>query len=88
MREIAEAIGRGLKAPVVSLSQEEAPAHFGWLAMFAGFDMLPDTHDPMADHFSDEQLDGAMRRMREAIAKAVALATPHEAFLAQNGAAA
>jgi nucleoside-diphosphate-sugar epimerase len=39
MREIAEVIGRGLKLPVVSLSQEEAPAHFGWLAMFAGFDM-------------------------------------------------
>lgn len=39
MREIAEVIGRGLKLPVVSLSLEEAPAHFGWLAMFAGFDM-------------------------------------------------
>ncbi len=39
MREIAEVIGRGLKLPVVSLSQEEAQAHFGWLAMFAGFDM-------------------------------------------------
>jgi nucleoside-diphosphate-sugar epimerase len=39
MREIAEVIGRGLKVPVVSLSQEEAKAHFGWLAMFAGFDM-------------------------------------------------
>jgi nucleoside-diphosphate-sugar epimerase len=39
MREIAEVIGRGLKVPVVSVSQEEAPAHFGWLAMFAGFDM-------------------------------------------------
>jgi nucleoside-diphosphate-sugar epimerase len=39
MREIAEVIGRGLKVPVVSLSAEEAPAHFGWLAMFAGFDM-------------------------------------------------
>jgi nucleoside-diphosphate-sugar epimerase len=39
MREIAEVIGRGLKLPVVSLSQGEAPAHFGWLAMFAGFDM-------------------------------------------------
>ncbi len=39
MREIAEAIGQGLKMPVVSLSPEEAPAHFGWLAMFAGFDM-------------------------------------------------
>jgi nucleoside-diphosphate-sugar epimerase len=39
MRKIAEAIGRGLKVPVASLSPEEAPAHFGWLAMFAGFDM-------------------------------------------------
>jgi nucleoside-diphosphate-sugar epimerase len=39
MREIAEVIGRGLKVPVVSLSQEEAQAHFGWLAMFAGVDM-------------------------------------------------
>jgi nucleoside-diphosphate-sugar epimerase len=39
MWETAEAIGRGLKVPVVSLSPEEAPAHFGWLAMFAGFDM-------------------------------------------------
>jgi nucleoside-diphosphate-sugar epimerase len=39
MREIAEVIGRGLKVPVVCLSQEKAQAHFGWLAMFAGFDM-------------------------------------------------
>ena len=39
MREIAEVIGQGLNVPVVSLSQEEAQAHFGWLAMFAGFDM-------------------------------------------------
>jgi nucleoside-diphosphate-sugar epimerase len=39
MREIAEVIGRGLKVPVVSLSAEQAPAHFGWLAMFAGLDM-------------------------------------------------
>jgi nucleoside-diphosphate-sugar epimerase len=39
MREIAEAIGRGLKVPVKSLSPEEAQAHFGWLAMFAGMDL-------------------------------------------------
>ncbi len=39
VRNIAEVIGRGLKVPVVSLSQEEAPAHFGWLAAFMGFDM-------------------------------------------------
>jgi nucleoside-diphosphate-sugar epimerase len=39
MREIAEVIGRGLRVPVVSLSAAEAQAHFGWLAMFASFDM-------------------------------------------------
>jgi nucleoside-diphosphate-sugar epimerase len=38
-REIAEAIGRGLKIPVVSLRLEEAAGHFGWLAMFAGLDI-------------------------------------------------
>jgi nucleoside-diphosphate-sugar epimerase len=39
MREIAAVIGRGLKVPVVGLAPEQAQAHFGWLAMFAGFDM-------------------------------------------------
>ena len=39
MREIAEVIGQGLKVPVVSISQEQAAEHFGWLAIFAGLDM-------------------------------------------------
>jgi len=39
MREIAEVIGRGLTVPVISVSPEEAPAHFGWLAAFAGRDL-------------------------------------------------
>lgn len=39
MREIAEVIGRGLEVPVVSIAPEQALAHFGWLAMFASFDM-------------------------------------------------
>ena len=38
-RDIAEAIGRGLKVPVVSKSPEEAAAHFGWLGTFAGLDL-------------------------------------------------
>ena len=37
-RAIAEAIGRGLQLPVVSLSPEAAAGHFGWMAFFAGMD--------------------------------------------------
>jgi nucleoside-diphosphate-sugar epimerase len=39
MKAIAEALGRGLKVPVKSIKPEEAEAHFGWLAVFAGLDM-------------------------------------------------
>jgi nucleoside-diphosphate-sugar epimerase len=39
-RDIAEAIGRGLKVPVVSKSPEEAAAHFGGIGMFVGRDLI------------------------------------------------
>ena len=39
LREIAEAMGRGLEVPVVSKSPEEAGEHFGWLAHFVGADV-------------------------------------------------
>jgi nucleoside-diphosphate-sugar epimerase len=39
MRDIAEVIGKGLKVPVISLSREEAQAHFGFLSMFASHDL-------------------------------------------------
>ena len=39
VRQFAEVIGAGLNLPLKSLSPDEAKAHFGWLAMFAGMDM-------------------------------------------------
>jgi nucleoside-diphosphate-sugar epimerase len=39
VRAIAEAIGRGLKVPVVSISAEQAGEHFGWLGPFASLDV-------------------------------------------------
>lgn len=39
MRDIAEAIGRGLKVPAISLSPEEAAVHFGWMTLFASSDL-------------------------------------------------
>jgi nucleoside-diphosphate-sugar epimerase len=39
MKAVLEALARGLKVPVKSLSPEEVAAHFGWLAPFAGLDM-------------------------------------------------
>jgi len=38
-REIAEALGRGLDLPTVSIAPEEAATHFGWMAMFVSLDM-------------------------------------------------
>jgi nucleoside-diphosphate-sugar epimerase len=38
-KDVAETIGRGLNVKVVSLTPEEAPAHFGWWGMFAGGDL-------------------------------------------------
>ncbi len=39
VRNIAEAIGRGLNVPVVSIAAEQAAGHFGWLAEFVGRDL-------------------------------------------------
>jgi nucleoside-diphosphate-sugar epimerase len=38
-RDIAEAIGRRLKVPVISKPPEKAAEHFGWLGAFVGLDL-------------------------------------------------
>lgn len=39
VRAIAEVIGQGLNVPVVSLAPQQTAAHFGWLGIFAGWDV-------------------------------------------------
>ncbi|MCW6511802.1 SDR family oxidoreductase [Lichenifustis flavocetrariae] len=39
VRTVAEILGKGLNVPVKSITPEEVPAHFGWMAMFAGMDL-------------------------------------------------
>lgn len=39
MKDIAETIARVLDIPAVSMTAEQAQAHFGWMAMFVGFDL-------------------------------------------------
>ena len=39
LRDMAETIGKGLQVPVVSLDQEKAAEHFGWLTHFVTLDM-------------------------------------------------
>ncbi|WP_405055810.1 SDR family oxidoreductase [Kribbella sp. NBC_01505] len=48
-REIAEVIGRQLAVPVVSITPDQAPDHFGWLAGFA-------VHDVRASSQATQQL--------------------------------
>ncbi|MGF7178185.1 SDR family oxidoreductase [Azospirillum doebereinerae] len=38
-RAIVEALARGLKIEAISVQQDKAAEHFGWMAMFAGMDM-------------------------------------------------
>jgi hypothetical protein len=39
MRDIAEVIGAGLKVPVKSITLEDAPKYFGWIATIATIDL-------------------------------------------------
>jgi hypothetical protein len=38
-RDIAEAIGRGLGVPTVSVDPADAESHFGWIGAFFGLDI-------------------------------------------------
>ena len=49
LKDIATAIGRGLNVPVISISQEQAQEHFGFLGFFAGRDPLTSSAQTRAE---------------------------------------
>jgi nucleoside-diphosphate-sugar epimerase len=50
IRDVAEVIGRHLELPLVSVSLDDAPAHFTWMANFIGLD------SPASGEFTKELL--------------------------------
>jgi len=57
MRDIAEVIGRQLNVSAAAITLEDAGAHFGWLAMFAGLDM------PASSALTQQQLGWTPREI-------------------------
>jgi tryptophan halogenase len=54
-----------------------------WLAIYAGFELLPETIDPSLDGIDPQTLSAPLAEMRKAIAEVVASAPPHGVFLEQ-----
>ncbi|WP_324699657.1 tryptophan halogenase family protein [Novosphingobium aerophilum] len=74
----------GGKLPRFEWDSFQSPS---WLSMYAGFDIWPPRHDPLADQLTVEELGASFAKMREAIGRAAALAVPHARFIAENCAA-
>jgi tryptophan halogenase len=54
-----------------------------WLAIYAGFEALPDTYDISVDGLDGAQLSDALAEMRKAVAETVAAARTHGEFIEQ-----
>jgi tryptophan 7-halogenase len=55
-----------------------------WMALYTGFDYLPENYDPLADYFDVEDLRRTLVGMRQNIAATVASAPTHAAFIARH----
>ncbi|VUD47766.1 Flavin-dependent tryptophan halogenase RebH [Thalassocella blandensis] len=54
-----------------------------WLAIFSGFDYLPDNYDMRVDAFPEAQLAKSFAKMQASIQQAVADTPDHDAFIAE-----
>jgi len=69
--DIAEVIGAGLKVPVESITPEQAPEYFGWLANLAQIDLAGSsvlTRQQLGWNFSGPDLLTALRNMDYSVA--------------------
>jgi nucleoside-diphosphate-sugar epimerase len=48
LRAIADVVGKGLGLPVRSITPDEAPAYFGWMAALAAEDLRASSHKTRA----------------------------------------
>jgi tryptophan 7-halogenase len=54
-----------------------------WLAIYTGFDILPDRYDPLADHFEAAELRRILTGMRHSIEQTARAAPTHAEFIAR-----
>jgi tryptophan halogenase len=52
-----------------------------WLAIYSGFNFLPETYDPGVDNFDEKYLEDSLSAMRASVRKAVEESPTHEEFL-------
>ena len=58
-----------------------------WLALYTGFNYLPDDYDPLADYFNVDELRQTLAGMRRNIAATASLTPTHSEFIARHCAA-
>ena len=56
-----------------------------WVAVMLGQNIVPASHDPIADTLDEHKVAGAMQQMRRAYAETAGKLPPHEAFIRQSG---
>jgi tryptophan halogenase len=59
----------------------------GWMQVFEGQNLVPDSHHPLADLQDEKDTEEYLESVREVIAKCTSVMPEHAAFIAQNCAA-
>ncbi|MBB4660367.1 tryptophan halogenase [Parvularcula dongshanensis] len=55
-----------------------------WISLYAGLNLLPDRHDPLADFFEEDELEAAFQKMQAVVRENLASSRDHADFVAQH----